>query len=137
ARVLVLCWGEWWRSWGVGCSGGRVVKSRGEGAGKVGGKNREEVDQQYVLFLVWSSGFTNPQNYDGDAAFDDKEHDFDAKKPESEVILSPSSKLEDITYSDDENVVYKNKKDERGIVVRNKARFVAQGHTQEEGINYE
>nr|GEV88449.1 hypothetical protein [Tanacetum cinerariifolium] len=32
--------------------------------------------------------------------------------------------------------VYKNKKDERGIVVRNKARLVAQGHTQEEGINY-
>nr|GFC19325.1 putative ribonuclease H-like domain-containing protein [Tanacetum cinerariifolium] len=31
----------------------------------------------------------------------------------------------------------RNKKDERGIVVRNKARLVAQGHTQEEGINYE
>nr|GEX09780.1 hypothetical protein [Tanacetum cinerariifolium] len=33
--------------------------------------------------------------------------------------------------------VYINKKDERGIVVRNKARLVAQGHTQEEGIDYE
>nr|GEX10913.1 putative ribonuclease H-like domain-containing protein [Tanacetum cinerariifolium] len=33
--------------------------------------------------------------------------------------------------------VYKNKKDERGIVVRNKARLVAQGHIQEEGIHYE
>nr|GEY56228.1 hypothetical protein [Tanacetum cinerariifolium] len=33
--------------------------------------------------------------------------------------------------------VLKNKKDERGIVIRNKARLVAQGHTQEEGINYE
>nr|GFB75192.1 putative ribonuclease H-like domain-containing protein [Tanacetum cinerariifolium] len=33
--------------------------------------------------------------------------------------------------------VYKNKKDERGIVVRNKARLVTQGHTQEEGIEYE
>nr|GEZ78044.1 hypothetical protein [Tanacetum cinerariifolium] len=33
--------------------------------------------------------------------------------------------------------VYRNKKDERGIVIRNKARLVAQGHTQEDGINYE
>nr|GEZ88168.1 copia protein [Tanacetum cinerariifolium] len=33
--------------------------------------------------------------------------------------------------------VLKNKKDERGIVVRNKARLVAQGHTQEKGINYD
>ncbi|GJY04244.1 putative ribonuclease H-like domain-containing protein [Tanacetum coccineum] len=29
------------------------------------------------------------------------------------------------------------KKDERGIVIRNKARLVAQGHTQEEGIEYD
>nr|GEW14404.1 putative ribonuclease H-like domain-containing protein [Tanacetum cinerariifolium] len=79
--------------------------------------------------------------------------------------------LEDITYSDDEDVVgveadfnnlessilkvwvlvdlpygkraistkwvYRNKKDKRGIIIRNKARLVTQGHTQEEGIGYE
>ncbi|GJQ89328.1 putative ribonuclease H-like domain-containing protein [Tanacetum coccineum] len=33
--------------------------------------------------------------------------------------------------------VYRNKKDERGIVIRNKARLVAQGHNQEEGIDYD
>nr|GEW12744.1 putative ribonuclease H-like domain-containing protein [Tanacetum cinerariifolium] len=225
-------------------------------------KAKDEVDQSYVLFPVWSAGFTNPQNNDEDAIFNGKEHDFGATKPESVVILSSSSKFEDysdnssnevnatgfivptdghnslnntntfsaaspfntdvsptygkssfidasqlpddqdmpelkdITYSDDEDVigaeadfnnlessilvspipttrihkdhpvsqiigdlssttqtrsmnravkdqaignkwVYKNKKDERGIVIRTKARLVAQGHIQEEGIDYE
>nr|GEV10494.1 ribonuclease H-like domain-containing protein [Tanacetum cinerariifolium] len=199
-------------------------------------KAGEEVDQTYVLFLVWSVVSTNPHNNDEDVAFDGKEHDFDATKLESVVILSSSSsdqsrkqddktkkedkgkiptvgqntlnitntfnvvgpsnttvsltygksssidasqlpddpdmpELEDITYSDDEDVVgakvdfnnlessipkvwvlldqpygkraigtkwvYRNKKDERGIVIRNKARPVTQGHTQEDGIDYE
>nr|GEU34677.1 ribonuclease H-like domain-containing protein [Tanacetum cinerariifolium] len=33
--------------------------------------------------------------------------------------------------------VYRNKKDKRGIVVRNKARLAAQGHTQEDRIDYD
>ncbi|GJV26993.1 putative ribonuclease H-like domain-containing protein [Tanacetum coccineum] len=36
-----------------------------------------------------------------------------------------------------QNELLQNKKDERGIVVKNKARLVAQGHTQEEGIDYD
>nr|GEW16637.1 hypothetical protein [Tanacetum cinerariifolium] len=241
----------------------------------------EEANQHYMLFPVWSTGSSNPQNKEGDATFDGKEHN--AEKPESTVNLSPSSSAlsgeqddmtkkkdkgkspveyftgnkeliidfedysedssndvsaagpnvsqplkmlerEDIAYSDNENVgaeadfnnletfitvspipttrthkahpisqiisnlssttqtrsmtrvikdqgglsqffnddfhtcmfacflsqkepkrkraigtkwVYINKKDERGIVVRNKARLVTQGHTQEEGIDYE
>nr|GEY13669.1 hypothetical protein [Tanacetum cinerariifolium] len=185
-------------------------------------KAREEANQQYMLFPVWSTGSSNPYNKEGDVAFDGKEHD--AEKPEFAINLSPSSRnrelnadfkdysedsgndvsvagpivptvgqnysnstnpfsaaahsntntnpthgkpllkvasqlfdnsdmleMEDIAYSDHENVVteadinnletsiivYKNKKDERGIVVRNKARLVTQGHTQEEGIDYE
>nr|GEV52675.1 hypothetical protein [Tanacetum cinerariifolium] len=209
-------------------------------------KAGKEANQQYMLFPVWSTGSSNPQNKEGDAAFDGKEHD--AEKPKSAVNLSPSNSTlsgeqdditkkkdkgkspieyftgnrdlnadfedysedssndvsaagpivptarqnysnntnpisavekEDIVYSDHENVgadadfnnletsiteeliqfkmqkvwilvnlphgkraigtkwVYRNKKDERGIVVRNKARLVAQGHTQEEGIDYE
>nr|GEV06853.1 hypothetical protein [Tanacetum cinerariifolium] len=53
-------------------------------------KAEEESDQQYVLFPVWSSGFANPQNTDGDAGFDEK-------KPESEVIVSPSSRYRDLS----------------------------------------
>nr|GEW21808.1 hypothetical protein [Tanacetum cinerariifolium] len=225
----------------------------------------EEGDQSYMLFPMRSTIATNPQNNVEDAAFNGKEHDFDVKKHESQVILSLSSsaqskekldqtkkeakgniptvrqnslnstntfsaagpsnnavsptygktfdidtsqhpddpdmpELEDIIYSDDEDVVcaeadfnnlessipeepkrvhqalkdpswieamqeellqfkmqkvwvlvdlpyrkraigtkwvYRNKKDEKGIVIKNKARLVAQGHTQEEGINYE
>nr|GEV15104.1 putative ribonuclease H-like domain-containing protein [Tanacetum cinerariifolium] len=68
----------------------------------------EDVDQQYVLFRVWSSGSTNPQNYDGDAAFDGKEHDSDAKKPEFEVNVSPSSSAQ-LGKQDD-----KTKKEDKG-----------------------
>nr|GEU59700.1 putative ribonuclease H-like domain-containing protein [Tanacetum cinerariifolium] len=206
-------------------------------------KAGEENVQQYVLFPLWSSGSKNPQNTDGDATFEVKEHEFEGRKPESEVHVSQSSSahtkkhddktkkeakvfaigqistnstntfsaagpsntvvspthgkssymdpsqypddsnmpaFEDITYSNDEedvgaeadftnletNIteellqfkmqkvwvlvdlpnrkgaigtkwVFRNKKNKRGIVVRNKARLVSQGHTQEEGIDYE
>nr|GFA86590.1 retrovirus-related Pol polyprotein from transposon TNT 1-94 [Tanacetum cinerariifolium] len=71
-------------------------------------KAGEEIDQQYVLFPVWSSGSINPQNNDGDAAFDGKEPDFDAKKPESEVIVSLSSSAQSRKQDD------KTKKEAKG-----------------------
>nr|GEW80045.1 ribonuclease H-like domain-containing protein [Tanacetum cinerariifolium] len=43
----------------------------------------------------------------------------------------------DVTNMDTNINIYRNKKDERGIVVRNKARLVAQSYTQEEEIDYD
>nr|GEZ27602.1 retrovirus-related Pol polyprotein from transposon TNT 1-94 [Tanacetum cinerariifolium] len=71
-------------------------------------KAGEEIDQQYVLFPVWSSGSINPQNNDGDAAFDGKEHDFDAKKPESDISVSPTSSAQSKKQDD------KTKKEAKG-----------------------
>nr|GEV40115.1 hypothetical protein [Tanacetum cinerariifolium] len=53
-------------------------------------KAGEESDQQYVLFPLWSSGSTNPQNTDKDVAFDGKE-------PESKFNVSPSSRYRDLS----------------------------------------
>nr|GEU70478.1 hypothetical protein [Tanacetum cinerariifolium] len=69
---------------------------------------REEIDQQYVLFPVWSSGFSNSQNTDGDVVFDGKEPKFDEKKPESEVNVSPSSSAQSRKQDD------KTKKEAKG-----------------------
>nr|GFA84116.1 hypothetical protein [Tanacetum cinerariifolium] len=71
-------------------------------------KAGEEIDQQYVLFLVWSSGSTNPQNTYGDAAFDEKKPEFDEKKPESEVNVSSSSSAQSKKHDD------KTKKEAKG-----------------------
>nr|GEW15038.1 hypothetical protein [Tanacetum cinerariifolium] len=71
-------------------------------------KTGEEIDQQYVLFLVWSSGSTSPQNTDGDVAFNGKEPKFDEKKPESEVNVSPSSSAQSRKQDD------KTKKEAKG-----------------------
>nr|GFA60324.1 putative ribonuclease H-like domain-containing protein [Tanacetum cinerariifolium] len=65
---------------------------------------------------------------------------------DNELPFDPSMPaLEDVSIfnflSDDEDDgtkwVFKNKNDERGIVIRNKARLITQGHTQEEMIDYD
>nr|GEX83383.1 putative ribonuclease H-like domain-containing protein [Tanacetum cinerariifolium] len=63
-------------------------------------KAREETVQQYVLFPVWSSGSTNPQNIDGDAAFDEKEPEFEGRKHESKVNISLSSSAQSKKHDD-------------------------------------
>ncbi|GJR78794.1 putative ribonuclease H-like domain-containing protein [Tanacetum coccineum] len=58
--------------------------------------------------------------------------------PTTQILGDPTSAVQ--TRSKREirtKWVYRNKKDERGVVVRNKARLVSQGYRQEEGIDYD
>nr|GFC05318.1 hypothetical protein [Tanacetum cinerariifolium] len=57
----------------------------------------EDNVQQYVLFPLWSSGSKNPQNTNGDVAFEVKEPEFEGNKPESEIHVSLSSKFKDFS----------------------------------------
>ncbi|GJY44848.1 ribonuclease H-like domain-containing protein [Tanacetum coccineum] len=52
-------------------------------------------------------------------------------------IFTNASYDDEGAVADFTNLETLNKKDERGVVVRNKARLVAQGHRQEEGIDYD
>nr|GEW24174.1 hypothetical protein [Tanacetum cinerariifolium] len=63
-------------------------------------KSGKEIVKQYVLFPVWSSGSINPQKTDGDASFNKKEPEFEGRKPESEVNVSPSSSAQSKKHDD-------------------------------------
>nr|GEZ21779.1 putative ribonuclease H-like domain-containing protein [Tanacetum cinerariifolium] len=64
------------------------------------------------------------------------EADFNNMEP-STVITQALNDESWVKAMQEELLQFKIQKDERGIVVRNKARLVAQGHTQEEGIYYD
>nr|GEW10573.1 hypothetical protein [Tanacetum cinerariifolium] len=60
--------------------------------------------------------------------------------PKEQIIRDPNLNTQTrrmINFSKETDMVFRNKLDERGIVIRNKARLVSQGHTQEEGIDYD
>nr|GEU86586.1 putative ribonuclease H-like domain-containing protein [Tanacetum cinerariifolium] len=63
-------------------------------------KAGKEIEQQYVLYPVWSSSSINPLNTDEDSAFDEKEPEFDEKKPESKVNVSQSSSAQSKKHDD-------------------------------------
>nr|GFD49760.1 hypothetical protein [Tanacetum cinerariifolium] len=56
----------------------------------------------------WSSGSKNPQNTDGDAVFEETKPEFEGRKPESKVHVSPSSSAQNKKHDD------KTKKETKG-----------------------
>ncbi|GJZ18019.1 putative ribonuclease H-like domain-containing protein [Tanacetum coccineum] len=130
------------------------------------GKAKEETvpGKDYILLPFFQdSQFSSSSKDSPDAGFkpsreEEKKDAEDLKNADSEV---PNTEKPRVNQEQDANVnstnninitlmdlphgkraigtkwVYRNKKDERGIVIRNKARLVAQGYTQEKGIDYD
>nr|GEZ66401.1 retrovirus-related Pol polyprotein from transposon TNT 1-94 [Tanacetum cinerariifolium] len=99
-------------------------------------KAGEEINQQYVLFPDIT--YSDDENDDG-AEADFKILETSITKELLQFKMQKVWVLVDLPHGKKAigtKWVYKNKKNERGIVVKNKARLVAQGHTQEEGIDY-
>ncbi|GJR70705.1 putative ribonuclease H-like domain-containing protein [Tanacetum coccineum] len=69
--------------------------------------------------------------------FGSAEADFNNMEPSTVVSPIPTTRVHSIHPKNQIIGDPRNKKDERGIVVRNKARLVAQGYKQEEGIDYD
>ncbi|GJT53889.1 ribonuclease H-like domain-containing protein [Tanacetum coccineum] len=95
------------------------------------GKSSKETgsSQDYILMPLWKDG----------SLFDSSSKNASNDEPQPS---NDAGKKDDESGIDDqgdgfENSAQMNKKDKRGIVIGNKARLVAQGYTQEEGIDYD
>nr|GEX40389.1 hypothetical protein [Tanacetum cinerariifolium] len=63
-------------------------------------KARKGNVQQYVLSPLWSYGSKDPQNTNDDATFEVKEPEFEVKKPESVVYVSPNNSAKKKKHDD-------------------------------------
>nr|GEZ56456.1 ribonuclease H-like domain-containing protein [Tanacetum cinerariifolium] len=115
-------------------------------------KNRTLIDATRTISPVSTAGpsFVNvaspsPINVAGTLASTNafKEHPFERFSPFKNAfslpyvpIVTPINDTRIFGNAYDDEATW-NKKDERGIVIKNKARLVAQEHTQEEGIDYD
>ncbi|GJS16694.1 retrovirus-related pol polyprotein from transposon TNT 1-94 [Tanacetum coccineum] len=58
--------------------------------------------------------------------------------PITETLIPKAHQSQDTNYASTSSYhVFKNKKDDHGIITKNKAKLVAQGYSQEEGIDYD
>ncbi|GJS65771.1 putative ribonuclease H-like domain-containing protein [Tanacetum coccineum] len=117
----------------------------------VGGPDLNNNDQDDSQIPTLEDIYDNPS--DGiftNASYDDEGAvvDFTNLETSVNVSLIPTSRIHsihpttqilgDLTSAvQTRSKVYINKKDERGVVVRNKVRLVTQGYRQEEGIDYD
>nr|GEU42564.1 retrovirus-related Pol polyprotein from transposon TNT 1-94 [Tanacetum cinerariifolium] len=129
-------------------------------AGKA--RHEKESDHEYILLLFMPSSTQNSKDKDvgevpnkGDDGvskgsgiddqykIDSSTQDVGTAEPKETSIFDDAYNDREVGVEADTNnlelsiVVFRNKKDERGIVIRNKARLMAQGHTQEEDIDYD
>nr|GFB66636.1 retrovirus-related Pol polyprotein from transposon TNT 1-94 [Tanacetum cinerariifolium] len=112
------------------------------------GANSKEIDlhdEYFVLTICSLISTASPSRALND---DEPSYPDDPSMPHlKDIYASPSKGIFTDSYYDDKDLpfgkkairtkwVYRNKKDERGVVVRNKARLVTQGHRQDEWIDY-
>ncbi|GJU00638.1 putative ribonuclease H-like domain-containing protein [Tanacetum coccineum] len=115
------------------------------------GKARMETipGKDYILLPLWPTGlplskYSKSSPNAGFKPLGDNEKKV-TKEPGKEGgdsinVVGPKTSIElpdDPNMPKLEDIVYRNKRDERGIVIKNKARLVAQGYTQEEEIDYD
>nr|GEY61662.1 putative ribonuclease H-like domain-containing protein [Tanacetum cinerariifolium] len=106
-------------------------------------KEKEHV-KDYILLPLWTadppfshdqrSTFNSSSDHEDD---DDEEADMNNMDTTIQVSPVPTTRIHKDHPFDQAQHGSSRKKDERGIVIRNKAILVAQGHTQEEGIDYD
>ncbi|GJS18219.1 putative ribonuclease H-like domain-containing protein [Tanacetum coccineum] len=98
------------------------------------------------LFYLKKAQWIKPTLYDGIVmsakhvampVIDDEETLILEEENDEDVGAEADMNNLDTTIQEEPKKVFRNKKDERGIVIRNKAILVAQGYTQEEGIDYD
>ncbi|GJU41392.1 retrovirus-related pol polyprotein from transposon TNT 1-94 [Tanacetum coccineum] len=81
---------------------------------------------------------SKPSSDDGKKVDEDQGKDSECKDQEKEDNVNSTNNVNTAGGTQKGTTwVFRNKKDEMGIMIRNKARLVTQGHTQEEGIEYD